>query len=391
MGYYVYQYLHPEYGHLYCGRTSDLDRRIYAHNNLETDNIPRKYEKLLRESVIMFVELKNKAQGVAVEAYCIDRFKPFLNISLKYNDEDTDFSDFQIKMQLPKWKMYDEKTSTYKNCLMDINKENNELIKAIDLAKKDINQNKKILENKNFELRKIKYEIEHINFVNDQNIQFGLTREDIEWFYLYCKNKNVKFYSIIYNAMGEKVHIGCCYYNPQNNILKLEYEDRGNKKIVLDKSTCSIFDFYLDILDKFYPDSNIYPELYFALLSRIDELKNNNKEYDITELKNVYDGITITSVDRNIDIVFMGGKIIKCTVYNCSYNNNYRGIYDLTNVYDWEYNRGVLLYDEKGSAHYVKEEINSDIQKIIFNSKYYSPERNHKEEIYCKKMLDKYK
>lgn len=391
MSYYVYQYLHPEYGHLYCGRTSALDRRIYTHNNLETDNIPRKYEKLLRESVIMFVELKNKAQGVAVEAYCIDKFKPFLNISLKYNDVDTDFSDFQIKMQLPKWKMYDEKTSTYKNYLMDINKENNELIKAINLAKKDINQNKKLLANKNFELQKTKYEIEHINFINDQNIQFGLTGEDIEWFYLYCKNKNVKFYSSIYNAMGEKMYTGCYYYDQKNNILKLEYEDRRSKKIVLDKSTCSIIDFYLNLLDKFYPDSNIYPELYCALLSRKDELEENNKECEITDLKDLYSGTVISSVDRNVDVVFKNGEIVKCIVYNCKYNNNYQGLHDMQNIYDWEYNRGVLLYDEEGKAYYIKEKLNSDIQKIILCSKYYSPESNLKEETYCNKMLEKYK
>ena len=100
-GHYVYQYLHPEYGHLYCGRTENLDERIFRHNNMDTDNISREYENLLKESVVMYVELQNKAQEIAVEAYCIDRFKPFLNKAFKYDSD-----EFILEMKLPKWKLY---------------------------------------------------------------------------------------------------------------------------------------------------------------------------------------------------------------------------------------------------------------------------------------------
>lgn len=103
-GHYVYQYLHPEYGHLYIGRTENLNQRIYTHDNSKDDNIPREYEHLLKESVVMYIELQNKAQEIAVEAYCIDKYKPFLNTSLKY-DEDNSI----LEMKLPKWKLYQRK------------------------------------------------------------------------------------------------------------------------------------------------------------------------------------------------------------------------------------------------------------------------------------------
>lgn len=98
--YYVYQYIHPEYGLLYFGRADNLAKRIYDHENSERDNIPRKYKSILKESAVMYMELKNKAQGIAVEAYLIDKYKPMLNTSLKYCDES------ELEMTLPQWKQY---------------------------------------------------------------------------------------------------------------------------------------------------------------------------------------------------------------------------------------------------------------------------------------------
>lgn len=111
MEYYVYQYLHPEYGHLYCGRTENLEKRIYEHDNLKKDNIPRKYESLLKESAVMYIELKNKAQGIAVEAYLIDKYKPYLNKALKYSCDKDEGS--QLKMKLPRWKAYNDDKRVY--------------------------------------------------------------------------------------------------------------------------------------------------------------------------------------------------------------------------------------------------------------------------------------
>ena len=104
--YYVYLYLHPVYGHLYCGRADNLDTRIYQHSYDDTDNIPREYVHLLRESIVMYIELKNKAQGVCVEAYYIDKLKPMLNKILKYEEDSEEDSDSELNLTHPKWKIY---------------------------------------------------------------------------------------------------------------------------------------------------------------------------------------------------------------------------------------------------------------------------------------------
>ena len=79
---YVYRYIHPNYPWLYVGRTNDLARRIHEHDEEITDNIDKKYKKLLLESFVVYTELDNKAQSIALENYLIDVYKPTLN---KYN------------------------------------------------------------------------------------------------------------------------------------------------------------------------------------------------------------------------------------------------------------------------------------------------------------------
>lgn len=159
MAYYVYQYLHPEYGHLYCGRTDNLDIRIYQHNNLEGDNISRKYKSLLKESIVMYIELQNKAQGVAVEAYCIDKFKPFLNIVLKYNTD----MESPLNMDCPKWKIYHGNDSKYQECLYNVERENEQLKSDNDLLIKNIKQLK-------YELKEINNQLNYIRTHPIKNI-----------------------------------------------------------------------------------------------------------------------------------------------------------------------------------------------------------------------------
>lgn len=150
--YYVYMYLHPEYGHLYCGRCDNLDKRIYEHNNSEKDNIPRKYESLLKESIVMYVELQTVAQGVSLEAYCIDKFKPFLNIALKYKVD----GKSPLNMDYPKWKIYRGNDSKYQECLYNVKRENEQLKSDNNLLIKNIKQLKYELKEVNNQLNYIK-------------------------------------------------------------------------------------------------------------------------------------------------------------------------------------------------------------------------------------------
>lgn len=292
MGHYVYQYLHPEYGHLYCGRTEDLDKRIYEHNNLKSDNIPREYEKLLKESIVMYIELKNKAQEIAVEAYCIDKYKPYLNKALKYMYHDDE--EFVLEMKLPKWKMYNLQALKYNQQLLEIKKEESQILESISNVENDIQIKKDDLNRLKFKLNKINYEIETRKIVKDNNVLFGFTADDIKFFYKYCENKNAKFYSEVYDKIGNMSAKGCMYFDLDKNILTFEYwsgreQDRGIRRITTKEL---FFDMTALMFYDFYPDVNIYPELYAALLSKKDELStvtDNSLTYDERKEKECYD------------------------------------------------------------------------------------------------------
>lgn len=387
MGHYVYQYLHPDYGHLYCGRTNSLDKRIYEHNNCKDDNIPREYEELLKESIIMYIELQNKAQEISVEAYCIDKYKPYLNKALKCGD----CEDSVLEMKLPKWKRYEPKNLKYKQQLCSIREEKEKIIEDILNTEEDIKQKKDDLNKMKFKLNKICYEIKAQNSNKCNNILFAFYSDDIRWFYEHCENKEVRFHSEIYNKLGEISLKGTIWYNSQKKELVLEYYSERNKvnPFVITENEIS-FDMHVCMLREFYPDINIYPELFAALSSKKDELLIKNTVYDIKDLIEKYRNSWFVSVDKNIRVLFKNGELHSCNVKWDVFDNGKRDIYGLNNIYDWDIDDGLCLYNE-GKIVYKKEDIDTNVRDYIFSCKYYSPDRCEKEEEYCNEMLAKYK
>lgn len=100
---FVYRYAHPDNPWLYVGRTDDLKSRVLCHDTNSTDNIDRKYEQMLRESTVYYIELDSKAQSVYVESFLIDKYQPLLN---KQGIYDKSRYSCPIDMILPKWKKY---------------------------------------------------------------------------------------------------------------------------------------------------------------------------------------------------------------------------------------------------------------------------------------------
>lgn len=383
---YVYQYLHPEYGHLYCGRTSNLDKRIYEHNNCKNDNISRKYKELLRESIVMYIELQNKAQEISVEAYCIDKYKPYLNKSLKYNNEDC-----MLEMKLPKWNVYNPQKLKYKQDLFTVKEKQTQIIEDISNIENDIKLKKDHLNKIKFDLQKINYEIKAQNNAKNNNVLFGFNLDDIRWFYKHCENKNVKFYSAIYDKMGNVCNSGCVYYDSDQNTLALKTDN-----FILTEED-AIIHVYGAALYNFYPDVNIYPELYAALLSKKDELSILNTPHDLKDLIQDYDDELIYSVDRNIFVEFRNGEIVYCQVILEQNNDIYKGVHNLpkysndyTVDYTWYKKDGISLVDERNIVRYKKENIDIGIKDYIFSCKYIHPNEDRKEENYCNKMISKY-
>ena len=113
---YVYRYIHPNYPWLYVGRTDDLIRRIDEHDNQLSDNIDAEYRDLLLQSFVLYTEVENKAQAIALESYLIDVYKPTLNKSNKYYGESI-FDVYDIN-----WKKY-IRTADF-SCFTSDNKNN---------------------------------------------------------------------------------------------------------------------------------------------------------------------------------------------------------------------------------------------------------------------------
>lgn len=269
MGHYVYQYLHPEYGHLYCGRTGNLDKRIYEHNNSDTDNIPREYKNLLNESIIVYVELENKAQEIAVEAFCIDKFNPFLNKSLNYNNKAS-----ILEMKLPKWKLYSIKKSKKKLQLNDLEKEIKILEENINTTKNKIKLKKEDLEDEKNHLFKINYQVKACQKMiqnRNKNILFSFSEEDMKWFYKHCKNNDVKFYSEIYDKLGNFVVQGTIYCDHNKKMILQLYNDEKIPTHEI-KEDSALFSIFIASLYHFYPDKDIYSQFQISLL---EEMNNN--------------------------------------------------------------------------------------------------------------------
>ena len=328
----------------------------------------------------MYVELRNKAQEISAEAYCIDKFKPYLNKALNYEDDSDDNEDCLLEMKLPKWKIYDSQNLKYKQQLLSLERENAKILEDISVLENDIKNKKYDLNKMKFELNKINYKIKVQDNVKNNNILFGFGTNDIKWFYKHCENKSVKFHSEIYDKTGELVVGGCMYYDSDINMLSFKYDEE--KGIMTEKDF--LFDALCSALYVYYPDINIYSELYSSLLSKKDELSIINSVYDLKDLMEICESGRVIDKERNIHLYFENGKISNCTVDLSSCGSIYRGKHRLNNEYRWNEEDGLRVGDD-----YIKEDIDIGIKKYLFSCKYYHPNRDGKEEKYCNEMLSK--
>lgn len=114
MGYYVYKYVHPLHPWLYVGKcNSNLKDRLDKHLSDPSDNIPRKYKKLLEESNIFYLELNTEDETRAIESYLINTFKPMLNTRSGSVERLNSVTVYQI-LNRTNWQRFDEKNNPAK-------------------------------------------------------------------------------------------------------------------------------------------------------------------------------------------------------------------------------------------------------------------------------------
>lgn len=96
MGYYVYKYEYKDEV-IYVGKTDyDLKGRIECHSK------EYKFQPYLSDVKILYYECKNPAHTTILETYYINKYKPKLNVSMKYDD------DLDLAINEVEWKPIDD-------------------------------------------------------------------------------------------------------------------------------------------------------------------------------------------------------------------------------------------------------------------------------------------
>lgn len=97
-GYYIYKYVYNN-DIIYIGKSdSSIINRINCHSREE------KFQPYLNSCKIFYFECKNNAETTIMECYLINKYKPILNVSMKYSD------DLSINITEPKWLIYNPKS-----------------------------------------------------------------------------------------------------------------------------------------------------------------------------------------------------------------------------------------------------------------------------------------
>lgn len=213
MGHYVYRYMHPDYPWLYVGKTdTSLETRIKTHDTDKNDNISREYLPLLKESVVLYIELQNSLQTTYIEKLLIDKYKPTLNKADKVEEE------CPIDFSIPKWKKYIRKSDVLDVSLF------NQLKERLDI------KNKPAIEETN------NYQKEDEDDLNGQFCDLGLYEQHI---FLYLCKVFVENHSFSYTFDINKFLEECYFkfdnqnsYNIVRNLL-FNFYSRG-VNIVLD-------------------------------------------------------------------------------------------------------------------------------------------------------------
>lgn len=96
MSYYIYKYEYDDRV-IYIGKTdSDLKNRIRNHSK------ECKFQKYLDKAKIYCYECKNPAHTALLEIYYINKYKPELNVSMKYDD------NLELSIEDVQWVLIDE-------------------------------------------------------------------------------------------------------------------------------------------------------------------------------------------------------------------------------------------------------------------------------------------
>ena len=297
---YVYVYMHPEHPYLYVGRTCDLEKRIKSHDTSDNDNISREYERLLQDASVWYIPLQNKAESTIVEAYLINKYKPYLNKSLNYEG----ISDSLI-LNIPEYIKMDESMRKmhirYRELQDDVSKKAQRL-KEMEEIKEELSCTEEKLQALKIKCQSRKRECQIFSDIQNNthtvcNIWF--TAKEVEWIMENCCI-DVAFYAgfidintgnrhlFKYEKKGETKKGWLCVKETDCGLDKcdwtLVFESNDGKNSM----SQILFDMMVGD-NKYVSDNDVIPELYLSMLQRELEnakeiLKNRIRTYTAEEL-----------------------------------------------------------------------------------------------------------
>ncbi len=324
---YVYVYMHPKYPYLYVGRTCDLEKRIKSHDTNDNDNIAREHERLLQEAAVWYIPLQNKAESTIVEAYLINKHKPYLNKALNYES----ISD-SLVLSIPEYIRMDEslqKLHTRYGELQDDVSKKTQRIKEMEEIKQELTCTEERLQALRNECQQKKQECEILSdILNDapKNGNIWFTSKEVKWIMDNC-GVDVAFYAgsmdintgkKMYFKLANKGKVKSGYLRSSEDDCGWQLYFEGEKESV----SSGAFDVFVGA-NKYVSDnptiSSIYLKMLQENLEKRERVKNNIHPYTAEQLLqndgHLPDGIFSIMDDDlkdslgNIRITIKNGKI----------------------------------------------------------------------------------
>lgn len=375
MGHYVYRYMHPDYPWLYVGKTdANLATRIKTHDTCKDDNISREHLLLLKESVVLYIELQNSVQSTYVEKMLIDKYKPLLNKMDKVD------GDCPIEFVLPKWKKFIRKS--------DIPEEPIKGSVSVKNIRCQITDTSKELETAEAELSNVcdrfvqtKQMIEALQVqssicpVTPSKDLYTVSLEEVVDFYKKYPDSKEYFFSCGYGIYGEPI-----YFDVNKDGIKLGRNEDKTDRVKLDAMFASVFFAQGEFFGGVFPSSvagyimlkRIYENRYNEMTSRLHSLALEsvndvdvlncslvgyigNDEYEVTSTPSCEETFGYCSISKNREKFFYANEINSEFPYDA--NKTKEVITDLLK------NEDIKWYIKGGNFPYLSSR--NDIKNII--------------------------
>ncbi|MBE6869565.1 MAG: hypothetical protein E7494_12550 [Ruminococcus albus] len=230
---------------IYIGKSdSSILNRVNAHANEE------KFKPYLEEAVVYYTECKNQAHTHILETFLINKYKPILNASMKYEE------DLDLDINEPEWHLLSELKEVEKEC------------------KTNIKHGEKWYENRVVEIEKLKRRIKNLEWLESFLPRFyGMY--DVKFSIDYSE-ENLEKYERLYECFYCISEKSFCVFNLDSRI-KVDKENKMMQVSFLGSYSKEI-DFWNNFELLFQKTKDYHFEEISQLISKIKKAGYDYKE-----------------------------------------------------------------------------------------------------------------